>query len=210
MALGKYTGSAVTFANLSFKEGVFFTGKKDARESHNFVTGVPVAFNVVPKEYEGEQYHEAQVTLEDSKDSSRIVVTCNAGTFGGGQLVGLILRAVKEYPGQELRLNAWKMEAGDKMADGTLLAKGKTGVSGWVGKTRIQPLYAGGAERLPDAPKVKVSGKEMADMTPVIEAIAETAGELIEALSAVAAQDAPAEESINAEQAMAAAQRQRG
>lgn len=210
MALGKYTGSGVTFANVSFKEGVFFTGKKDAREAHNFVTGVPVAFNIVPKEFEGEPYHEAQITLEDAKDSSRVVLTCNAGTFGGGHLIGLVLRAVKEYPGQEMRLNAWKMAAGDKLSDGTLLSKAKTGVSGWVNGTRIQPLYAGGAERLPDAPKVKVSGKEMSDMTPVIEVIAQTAGELVDALSAVAHQEAPAEESINVDQALAAVQRQRG
>lgn len=210
MALGKYSGSPVTFANLSFKDGLFYTGKKDLKDSHNFVTGVPVAFAVVPKEFEGEPYHEAQVTLEDSKDSSRVIVTCNAGTFGGGQLVGLILRAVKEHPGQEVRLNAWKMDAGEKLSDGQVLAKAKSGVSAWVGPVRIQPLYAGGAERLPDAPKVRVSGKEVSDMTPVIEAVAETAGELLQAISAMNQHVDEPDEGVNAQQAMAAAQRQRG
>ncbi len=200
MAFGKYQGGNQTFLNLSFKAGVFHYGKKPNVQEANFVEGIPVAAEAKKKEYEGTPYTEAQITLLDPTDQSRAVVCFACEGYGGGNLVGLFLRAAHDRPGASVKVNAWLMEKGTRLPDGTVLEKARSGASLWVAKERIKlPLFTGGFDKLPESPEVKdakgkpvmVNGKPVHDNAERDALILESLQELCEVLSPDEGHEAP-------------------
>ncbi len=172
MGLFKHSENRNAYAHINFQEGVIFSGKKDARETYNGVSGVPTQLDTEVGEYNGEPTLQAKFKLEDKSAADQsVILTFNAHSFRGGQLLGCLYRAVVEHPGATVKLIAWKFEKGDRLGDGKIVDNDMSGVSVRVGNARIKPLYVDGAESLPEAPKKKIGKKTVLDMEPVEKAI---------------------------------------
>ncbi|MDL5034292.1 hypothetical protein QRD43_20490 [Pelomonas sp. APW6] len=137
------------------------------------VTGVDVRSNT----YKGEEIHSLRMKIEDGSDT-KIFASVGLGSFFAGKIVGLLNAADLSKP---ITLNVGQMKAGETVGD-RVVEKDTTWVTAWQDGKRLTPDFGNGATELPKANKVVVSGKEMNDMTPVNEKVAELIGGLIDKL----------------------------
>jgi hypothetical protein len=200
MALAKRTGSSnIVFVDIKGNTGEIVRKLQDGTtETFDSIEGNVTDLDVRTNTYKGEDIHSLRVKFEDGGEA--ILASVGLGSFFAGKIVGLLNAADLSKP---LKFNVGQMKAGETIG-GKLVEKDTTWVTAWQDGNRLVPDYGQGLTELPKANKVMVSGKEMNDMSPVNEKVAELIGSLINKLHP---QEVQGESDVDVDAAAGAGQR---
>ncbi|TXI24234.1 MAG: hypothetical protein E6Q67_03170 [Roseateles sp.] len=202
MALAKRSnnGGNAIFVDIKGNTGEIIRKLEDGTvESYDSLEGTVTGMDVRSNTYKGEEIHSLRLKIEDGSDT-KIFASVGLGSFFAGKIAGLLNAADLSKP---IKFNVGQMKAGETVGD-RLVEKDTTWVTAWQDGKRLVPDFGNGATELPKANKVVVSGKEMNDMTPVNEKVAELIGGLIGKLHP---EDGQADDHVDVDAAAGAAQR---
>lgn len=224
-------GKGVTFADMKGKPQEYLDAKgekkwgsivlsvgekgnrsKQVLPSNSSISGFVTDLDVSEHVHDGETITSLKIKLEDDKGTEPpVILSVGLGSYFAAKIVGLLNAADLSKP---LVVNANVVKAGEKFGNGVaerdnVFPTMRQGAD----LARLVEVWAGGMAKLPDAPKVKISGKEHTDMTPVNEVVAATLQEVMAKLDALRPSEAHSDDhddGLSAADVAAAAQQAGG
>jgi hypothetical protein len=210
-------GKGAVFFHINAKEGCFQQGSganKVKFDQFTDLEGTLIAFKVDEDEYEGVKREQVRLILRDTEPGAPNQHVSFSLTNGGDasmfglKLLGTLNAADVTKP---LTIRPWFMGAGTKMGNGEVSQKDMTGVTVYQNGAKVTHVNYGVdaagnvITKLPDLPKVKVGGKELADKTPWNDMIDPILDSLNGKLQPAPGEGQPADESVDIDEAAEAA-----
>lgn len=160
---------------------------KEVLPSNTAITGRVTDLDVRTNEYQGDTIHTLQVRIEDGPTEPPVQLSVTLGSFFAAKIVGLLNAADLSKP---ISFAVNTVREGDKMGDGVAERDNAfPTIRAGADNARLVPVYAGGADKLPEAPEVKMNGKTMKNMDPVNDVVRATIADLYAKLDAIKAGD---------------------